>query len=155
MRETAPRPIMGLGAVRPSWCPPATVPQDVCEIKYSVDIPYVGREEVGLPIYRVTYDALQAVSKFLPERLPEWYAAALPYIENLRRDTVEELTEVLEREVDYLSSELMAREVDPRIADIEDKVRGITNELVVTTAALSGAVMIVVALSAWWIRRKV
>jgi len=159
MRELFAQPLMGLGATaqatRPSWCPPAQVPRDVCEVQYPVDIPIIGVENVGLPIYRVTYDALQAVSRFLPERLPEWYAAAQPYIDNIRRDTIDEATKVIERETDYLASQLMEREVDPRLADAEGRIRDIAKELLVTTAALSGAVMIVVGISAWWIRRKV
>jgi len=131
------------------------VPQDVCEIKYSVDLPLLGREQVGLPVYRVTYDALQAVSDFLPERLPEWMATAQPYIDNIRRETIAEATKVIEQEADYLASELMTREVDPRLAEVETKVRDISKEIMIATAALSGAVMITVGLAAWWIRRKV
>jgi hypothetical protein len=127
----------------------------VCEIQYSVDIPYIGREDIGLPIYRVTYDALQAVSKFLPERMPEWVATAQPYIDNLRRETMEEVTQVVEREVDYLASELMSREVDPRLADAEVKLKSLGNEIMITSAALSGAVIVAVGVAAWWIRRKV
>jgi hypothetical protein len=127
----------------------------VCEIQYPVDIPIIGREDVGLPIYRVTYDALQAVSKFLPERLPEWYATALPYIENLKRDAMDDVTQVVEREVDYLASELMSREVDPRLADAEVKLKSLGNELMITSAALSGAVILAVGVAAWWVRSKV
>jgi len=155
MRETLARPLTGLGATRPTWCPPAEVPQDVCEIKYSVDLPLIGREQVGLPVYRVTYDALQAVTQFLPERLPEWYEAAKPYIDNIRRETIADATKVIEQEADYLASELMEREVDPRLADVETRVNGIAKEIMVATAALSGAVMITVGVAAWWIRRKI
>ena len=158
MNETAPRPISGLGATRPSWCPPASVPRDVCEIKYPMDLPIIGVTEVGLPIYRVTYDAMKAATQRLPEFLPEIYDAVNPYVERLQGEIIDRVVRTAEYEADYLSDKLLRDKVDPRVAamtdDIERRAQKITNEALLTGLALTGAVLLGGGVAIWWLKQK-
>jgi hypothetical protein len=154
MRETTPRPISALGATRPDWCPPERVPRDVCEIKYPMDLPIIGVTEVGLPVYRVTYDMMEAATQRLPEFLPQIYQDLQPYIADLTDDVVR----TVEYEADFLADKMMREQVEPVIEEFTDELEvranKLVNELLVTTAALSGAVIIAVGVAAWWVRSK-
>jgi len=158
MIESIPRPIAGLGAVatavRPSWCPPAEVPRDPCEIAYPVDIPLIGRETVGVPVYRMVYDAMQAGTKFLPEYLPEVWQQLQPYIAEVQDDVVR----TIEYEADYLADELLDKKVMPRLNAVTDELVGTAtgwrDEILMTLMAVGAASIIAVGVSAWWINKS-
>lgn len=153
MNETTPRAI-GLGAARPGWCPPAEVPRDPCEIKYPVDIPIIGVEQVGVPVYRIVYDAMQAGTKFLPEYLPQVWQQLQPYIGQLTDHAVR----TIESEADYLAEKLLDEQVMPRVdvlhEELIDDANELRDELLVTILAVGAASILCIGLAAWWINER-
>jgi hypothetical protein len=145
VRELVPRAVTGLGATRPAWCPPAEVPRDVCEIK------------VGLPVYRVVYDAMNAAADQLPQVLPELEAAVQPAVDRMVARISDDMARTVEYEVDYLTGKLMREEINPLVekftSDAELRASKLVNEILVTTAALSAGVIIAVGVAAWWIKK--
>jgi hypothetical protein len=157
VRELAPRAVTGLGATRPAWCPPAEVPRDVCEITYPMDLPVLGVTKVGLPVYRVVYDAMNAAADQLPAVLPELEAAVQPAVDRMVARISDDMARTVEYEVDYLTDKLMREEINPLVekftTDAELRASKLVNEILVTTAALSAGVVIAVGVAAWWIKR--
>jgi hypothetical protein len=77
-----------------------------------------------------------------------------PYIADLTDDVVR----TVEYEADFLADKMMREQVEPVIEEFTDELEvranKLVNELLVTTAALSGAVIIAVGVAAWWVRSK-
>jgi hypothetical protein len=153
--ESTPRPLLGLGATaRPSYCPALNTSVDPCEMKYSVDIPIVGRTEVGVPVSQMVDDAIASAVKRLPAYLPTVMAQMQPYIAALEEDVVK----TIEYEADYLADELLQTKVDPRVttvvADVTAQAQALKNEILVTLAAIGASMLIGVGVSAWWLNRE-
>lgn len=154
MIELTPRPVGALGETRPSWCPPASVPRDPCEIRYPVDIPLIGVEEVGIPVYRVVNDAMQAADRFLPDYLPSYYAHLQPYI----AAEVDNLVRTAEYEADFLADKLLKEKVDPRVEaakqNLYANLDSVVTEILATVVITGAASLIAIGVGAWWVNRR-
>ena len=154
MIESIPRPLSALGATRPSWCPPAEVPIDPCEIRYPVDIPIIGRRSVGVPVYRLVHDAMQAGTRFLPEYLPQVWNELQPYLGEL----TDRVVRTVEYEADYLADELLDNKVMPRLEivkeDLYGYVRAWRDEILITILAAAAASVVAIGVGAWWVNKR-
>lgn len=142
-----------LGAVRPSGCPPASLPsgqRDPCEIEYSFDLPLVGKTSFGLPIPAMTNDALMSVQRQLPQildqSLPVVYQKLQPYIASLMADVEFEVPRIADQVLNAQILPLVQREKEIALAEVE----------VLTQKALLGlGVLTVIALGGgWWLVKK-
>jgi hypothetical protein len=130
------------------------VPRDVCEIKYPVDIPLIGVEEVGVPVYRLVHDAMQAGMRFLPQYLPQAWNEVQPYINELKADVIADV----EYEADYLADKLLDTHVMPRVENLKEEtfasVRHWRDEILLTLMAVGAASVVAVGVGAWWVNQR-
>ncbi len=157
--ECTPRQLFGLGAAtRPSWCPPINESVDPCEMRYSVDIPIIGRTDVGVPINRMVNDAMQSATQQLPAYLPIFMQQVQPYIDSTVAAIEADAVKTIEYEVNYLTRELMTKQVDPRVTALVDEVTAEANalkdEVLKTLMILGATILLGVGVSAWWINRE-
>jgi hypothetical protein len=146
--------LLGLGATaRPAYCPSTNSTPDPCEFRYSVDIPLIGREEVGVPIFRMVDDAMKAGTQTLPVYLPTFYQELQPYIA-MARDSIYKDVQALAPD---LLDDLLKKQVMPKVDALKDNVLAeadvMKQDLLVTVLATAGMLMIAVGVSAWWIKR--
>jgi hypothetical protein len=134
------------------------VPRDPCEIKYQVDIPLIGVEEVGIPVNRITYDAMQAATDRLPQFMPEIYSTIEPYADRLLGRVTEDVIETVEFEAPYLADKLLEEKIMPRAEILKENlianVENVVEEILVTLLAVGGATIVAVGVGAWWVNRK-
>jgi hypothetical protein len=84
-------------------CPPEAArkpSRDPCSVKYLVDLPLLGEEEVEIPLEQLTNDILNSAVRNLPKVLPQVYREATPYVEQIKRDIQEEVDELFQGVLD-------------------------------------------------------
>lgn len=145
---------MGLGATRPSYCAPVDTSTDPCEMRYSVDIPVVGRTDMGVPVDRIVADAMESAVRRLPSYLPVIYSQLQPYIAAIEDDVVR----TVEYEADYLADQMLQTKIDPRVTALVDEVTADANalkdEILTTLMAIGAALIIATGVGAWWVNRE-
>jgi len=135
-------------------CPIPTAPRkDPCEAKYTVDMPIIGEETVGVPISLMTEDALTSLEKQLPAHLPNVYAQLNPYLERAKREAFNDTEKFIDRTVSKVLERQIRPEVEAQKAVAFAEVEGIVNRALVTTALIGFAVVGGVAATVWWSKR--
>lgn len=139
---------------RPSHCPPVNSSPDACEMQYSVDIPLIGRDTVGVPIYQMVDDALKSATQQLPQYLPTFYQQLKPYVAAIEDD----LVRTMEYELPFLADDLMADQVDPRIdgllEDVTGKVEVLKDEVLATVLATGAALVVAFGVGIWYLKQR-
>jgi len=148
--------LSGLGA-RPGWCPTSTYnaehpPQDPCEIRYSVDLPIVGRTDMALPIDQMTNDAIIGAVKVLPatldSALPTIYSKAQPYINNLLADAQSTAEDALQHALNTIILPQIEKQKEEVLAQAET----LRDEALKTVLAVGVMIVVAVGAAAWWIK---
>jgi hypothetical protein len=146
---------------RAAWCPTTSLKpgqRDPCEVRYSFDLPLVGKTEFGLPIPAMTNDALLTVQKQLPqvldESLPVVYQKLAPYLADLKAGTFADL----EYFVPELLDDVMKKQILPELERQKDNIIAetemIRDEALKTALALTGMVVVAMGVGFWWLKGR-
>jgi hypothetical protein len=141
-------------AARPSYCPAVNATVDPCEMQYSVDIPVLGRDTVGIPITRIVGDALTSATAQLPSYLPAFYQELMPYV-NQMRDSIWGDVQALAPD---LVQQVLDEQVIPQVNKLEDDVVGkaqaLGDELMAVVLAAGAATLIAVGVGVWYLKQS-
>jgi len=87
-----------LGACAPEA---ARKPQrDPCAVKYLVDLPILGEEEVEVPLEQLTNDLLSSATRNLPKVLPQVYKEVTPYVNQIKHEIQEDAESLFQNVLD-------------------------------------------------------
>ena len=147
-------PMEGLGATRPTWCPPTVAGRpDPCEIRYSVDLPIIGREIVGVPLNQVISDAMTQFSQRLPSLLQEAYLRARPLIDEQKAEAIADLQVAARDFVDKTMKEKIRPELERQKTDAFARAEVLKDDATVKAAVIAGVLVVAMAAAAWWLKR--
>lgn len=147
MYRTAPT--VALGAVRPTWCPGASLAagqRDPCEVEYAFDLPLVGKTSFGLPVPAMTNDALNTVMTRLPQLLDQ----NLPVVYQKLQPYIDDLTDFV---IPGIVTDLMKKQVVPMVDNQKEEIVAQAN-ILLQKMMLGVAVITAAGLGAYWYIRK-
>lgn len=135
-------------------CPPEArrPPQkDPCAVKYVVDLPVLGEEEIEVPVEKLSSDFMASVTRQLPRHLPQIFADLQPYVDRIEGEAIDEAEELIQRTLDRkLRPEIEAQKVQ-LLADVREEV----NKALVVMGIIGITIVGGVGLAAWYTKRRV
>ena len=120
-------------------CPPEAsrrVSRDPCSVKYLVDLPVLGEEEVEVPINQLTNDILSSATRQLPNYLPKIYNEVTPYVTQIKADIQEEVEDLLQKGLDRT----LRPEIEAQKAQLLSDINRELNKYLMIVLGLTAAV---------------
>jgi hypothetical protein len=120
-------------------CPPEATrraAKDPCAVKYLVDLPVLGEEEVEVPINQLTNDILSSATRQLPNYLPKIYNEVTPYVTQIKADIQEEVEDLLQKGLDRT----LRPEIEAQKAQLLSDINRELNKYLMIVLGLTAAV---------------
>lgn len=110
--------------------------KDPCAVRYIVDLPVLGEEEVEVPVAQLTNDILSSAARQLPNYLPSIYREVTPYVEQIKTDIQEEVEDLLQSGLDRT----LRPEIEAQKAQLLSDLNRELNKYLVIVLGLTAAV---------------
>lgn len=134
-------------------CPPEArrPPQrDPCAVKYIVDLPLLGEEEVEVPVERLSSDFMASVTRQLPRHLPQIFADLQPHIDRIEGEAIDEAEALIQRTLDRK----LRPEIESQKVQLLSEVRQEVNSALVVMGLIGITIVGGVGLAAWYTKRR-
>jgi hypothetical protein len=140
------RVLGGLGA-----CPPEasrSPRKDPCSVKYLVDLPVLGEEEVEIPLEQLTTDLLSSTVRKLPTFMPKVMDEVTPYVNQVKHDIREDAEDMFQNILDRT----LRPEIEAQKAQLLSDINRELNKYLLIVLGLTAAVY---AANLFILKRKV
>jgi predicted PurR-regulated permease PerM len=120
-------------------CPPEAArrpAKDPCAVRYIVDLPVLGEEEVEVPITQLTNDILSSATRQLPSFLPKIYKEVTPYVDQIKTDIQDEVEDILQNGLDRT----LRPEIEAQKAQLLSDINRELNKYLMIVLGLTAAV---------------
>lgn len=127
-------------------CPPeaARPPQrDPCAVKYVVDLPILGEEEVEVPVEQLSQDFMSSVVRRLPSHLPQIFRDIQPHVDEMADELIQDTLELKLRP-----------EIEAQKAALIGDIRTEANKAMVTMGFIALTIVGGVGLAAWYTYKR-
>jgi hypothetical protein len=114
-----------------------------------MDMPILGKEEVGVPVDQMVQEAMASTVFHLPEYLSTVYAQLQPYIEKEKKKAFQDV----ERFANQQMEKLVRPEIESQKAAVMADIDRTTNKVLFTAGLIGLTVVGGVTLSAWYYKR--